>query len=106
MAFKEAVYLVLDRRGVDRMTKRIPAVNRSEIVVKLMVTAADSAFREPTLVKEITIADPFDGLPMDVELSQPFITEAEATQIKEQRRQQLIADLEAQGYIVKPPEDG
>ena len=106
MAFKEAVYLVLDRRGVGRMTKRLPSVNRNEIVVKLLVTAADSAFREPTMVKEITISDPFDGLPMDVELSQPFITEAEAEQLKTQRRQLLIEQLEQQGYKVQPPDPG
>lgn len=104
MAFKEPVYLVLTRRGVEKMYKNLPVPGRGQIVVKLIVQAADSAFREPTLVREVAITDPFDGLFMsDVEFSQPFITEEEAGLLRDRRRQQLIEMLEDQGYTVSRP---
>lgn len=106
MAFKEPVYLVLSRRKVERMTKNLPQTRRGEIVVKLVVSAADTAFREPTLVHEVEITDPLSGVPAgDVDFTQPFITEAEAQRIRELRLAQAIADLEQRGYTVKAPEE-
>ena len=105
MSFKEAVYITLNRKGVLKMYKNLPVPGRGEIVVKLMIQATDSAFREPTLVREVSITDPFDGMYMpDVDFSQPFITEAEAELLKARRRAQLVEMLESQGYTVKPPE--
>jgi hypothetical protein len=103
MGFKEPVFLVLSRRKVERMTKTVPSLRRGEIVVKLMVTAADSAFREPTLVREIVVTDPFDGIIPDLDFDQPFITEAEAEQIKSQRVLRMAEQLKAQGWSVMPP---
>lgn len=106
MAVNEDIYLVLSRQKVERMTKRIPSVYKGEIIVKVRVKADSSAFREPTLVREIVVTDPFDGMaPADVEFSQPFITEAEAQQIRETRRQRLVEDLMALGYKIEPPEE-
>jgi hypothetical protein len=79
MPFKENVFLVLSRQRVERMTKNMPGLRKGEIAVKLVISAADQAFREPTLVHEITVTDPLGGISAaDIDFSQPFITEAEA----------------------------
>lgn len=104
---KDKIYLVMTRRGVDRMTKRMPDPARDEVLVTLNVEMADGAFRPPTISQRIVIADPLDGLDLDrdVELRQDFITEEEAEVIRRRRMGRMREILEDHGYEVKGPED-
>lgn len=103
MAYREPVYLVISRWRVERMTKKPPHLDRNEIAVKLLVAVADTAFREPTMVHEIDVTDPLGGLnSSDIDFTQPFITEAEAEQIRQRRLEAAIEDLRARGYTVEP----
>lgn len=104
MAVDEYVYLVLSRRAVDKMYKNLPVPGRGQIIVKVHVKAADSAFREPTLVREIIVTDPLDGMSLpDIEFSQPFVTEDEVELLKARRRAAMIDLLTDQGYVITPP---
>lgn len=97
----ETIYLVLDKWGVKRMTKNLPSLNRGEIPVKLNVTVAEEAFREPVLVKEVTIEDWRQGVDIaDVEFKESVITEDEAALIREQRIMRMKEILEEQGYEI------
>ena len=106
MAVNEFIYLVLSRRSVEKMYKNPPGVRRGEIVVKVHVKAADSAFREPTLVREIEVVDPVDGMHVpDIEFTQKFITEAEVEVLKQRRIAAMIELLAEQGYHVVAPRE-
>jgi hypothetical protein len=102
---QETIYLVLSRHKVERMTKRLPDTARGEIMVRVNVRANETAFREPTLVREIEIIDPLDGMQVpDVELKQPYITEAEAEILRQRRRRAMADILREQGYTVLAPQ--
>jgi hypothetical protein len=102
---RETIYLVLTRHKVERMTKRMPDTGRGEMVVRVNVKVEDTAFREPTLVREIVITDPMDGMQLpDVELTQPFITPEEAEILRQRRRRAMADILREQGYTVLAPQ--
>jgi hypothetical protein len=101
----ETVFLVISPRKVEKMTKTVPDTHRGEIVVKVHVTVKPEAFRSPTLVKEIVVEDPFDGLSAaDVNLDRPFITEAERDLIRARRIADITGQLEDLGYKITPPD--
>jgi L-ascorbate metabolism protein UlaG (beta-lactamase superfamily) len=101
---RETVYLVVSRHKVERMTKNLPELKRGEIPVKVIVTVADSAFREPVIVREIEVVDWRDGIEVgDLELKESFITEEEAQIIRERRLKKMAELLEANGYAVIEP---
>jgi hypothetical protein len=105
MPVRETIYLVINRRGVERMTKRLPELKRGEIPVKLTVSVADTAFREPVIERDVEIVDWRDGLEIsDVELRESFITEEEAAVIRQRRLAKMRELLEQNGFTVTPSE--
>jgi hypothetical protein len=46
---KSEVYLIADRHGVNRLTKRVPELSRHEVAVRLEVEIPDSCFRAPVI---------------------------------------------------------
>ena len=107
---KEVIYLKVSCFRVEGMYKSLPACGRYEIPVKVLVEVEDTAFREPTIERKITISDWRDGIELaDVELAEGIITEAEAEIIKARRLAQMRAVLEEKGFTVTaplPPEEG
>jgi hypothetical protein len=103
----EVICLKVSRQRVEGMYKSLPSLARGEIPVKIDVIVEPSAFREPTIEREIRITDWRDGLDLaDVELKEAVITEAEAALIKERRLAAMRAILEQRGYVVtEPPPD-
>ncbi len=103
---RETIFLVVTRRGIDRMTKRMPQLAKGEIPVKLSVTVEDSAFREPVLEREVTVSDWREGLDLaDVDFTETFITEDEAEIIRARRLAAMQGMLESRGYQVTPPQE-
>jgi hypothetical protein len=101
ITMKDTIYLVLSQYKVERMTKNPPATGRGELAVKVVVEARQSAFREPTLVREITVTDPMEGIGLDdIELTQPYITEEEAAMIRARRLENMAEQLRSRGYAV------
>jgi hypothetical protein len=101
---KETIYLVVSRHKVERMTKNLPDLRRGEIPVKLVVTVADTAFREPVIQREVEIVDWRDGIEVgDLDLKESFITEEEAALIRARRLAKMAELLEREGYGVIPP---
>lgn len=105
---KETIYLKVSRARVEGMYKSLPACGRYEIPVKVLVEVQETAFREPTIERKITVTDWRDGIELaDVELSEGVITEAEAEIIKARRLTQMRAVLEEKGYVITaPPAEG
>lgn len=106
---REIIYLAISRRGVARMTKRLPDLNRGEIPVKLVVEVDDAAFREPVIEHHVHVTDWRQGIDLpDVELKDGIITEAEAEMIRAQRLAAMRKVLEQNGFEVtaKDPADG
>lgn len=98
---KEVIYLKVSRHRVEGMYKSLPAVGRYEIPVKVIVEVAETAFREPTIERKVTVTDWRDGIELaDVELREGIITEAEAELIKARRLAQMRAVLEERGFTV------
>ena len=88
-------------RGVQRMTKDLPSLYKSEIPIKLKLTVEPTAFREPVMEKSIVVEDWRAGVDIaDVEFKETTITEEEARLIREQRLKRMAEVLEAQGYVV------
>lgn len=54
---KSTVYLIADRFGVTRMTKRWPSLGRDEIAVEIKVTIPDGAFKSPVLSAVLDVVD-------------------------------------------------
>lgn len=54
---KSACYLVLNARGVDRMTKRPPDLYAGEIAVRVTVEADPKHFRAPYVDAHIELED-------------------------------------------------
>lgn len=105
---KETIYLKVSRTRVEGMYKSLPACGRYEIPVKVLVEVQETAFREPTIERKITVTDWRDGIELaDVELAEGVITEAEAEIIKARRLTQMRAVLEEKGYVITaPPAEG
>jgi hypothetical protein len=105
---QETIFLVVSPHKVERMTKSLPQLKRGEIPVKLVVTVAATAFREPVIERTVEIVDWRDGIEVgDLELKESFITEEEAALIRERRLAKMRELLESNGYLVTPkePED-
>lgn len=103
---KDAIYLVVSKRKVERMTKTLPYVSRGEVVVKLVITVTDKAFSPPTLDQEVIVNDWRDGIDLeDVEFKQSIITKDEAEIIKQRRLDKMQSILEDQGYEITKPEE-
>jgi hypothetical protein len=105
---KETIYLKVSRSRVEGMYKSLPACGRYEVPVKVLVEVKETAFREPTIERKITVTDWRDGIELaDVELTEGIITEAEAEIIKARRLKQMRAVLEEKGFTVtEPPAEG
>jgi hypothetical protein len=102
---KEIIYLVISPQKVERMTKTLPGLKRGEIPVKLVVTVAATAFREPVIERAVEIVDWRDGIEVgDLDLKESFITEEEAAMIRERRLAKMRELLEDNGYLVTPKE--
>lgn len=54
---KDQIYIIADRSGVARMTKRSPTLARDEIGVRLDISIPDQSFRSPIIRAEICVAD-------------------------------------------------
>ncbi len=104
---KDVIYLVVNRNKVDRMTKTLPNLYKGEYVVRVAVTVDDDAFNEPTISsKEIHVENWRQGIDVsDVDFIEPYITEEEATIIRERREAQLIEALKLKGYKIEKVED-
>src|SRR4051812_30928589 len=104
---KDTIYLVVDQRGVQRMTKNMPSLYKGEIPIKLSLTVEATAFREPVIEKQVVVEDWREGIDIaDVEFKETTITEDEAKLIREQRLQRMAEVLAAQGYhVTKTPDE-
>lgn len=102
---KHTIFLVANERGVQRMTKSLPSLNRGEVPIKVDVTIEPGAFRTPVISKEIYIADWREGIDIDdVEFKQSVITQTEADMIRAARMEKMKEILETQGYTISKPE--
>lgn len=54
---KTKIYLVADRKGIQRMTKQPPSLLRSEVAVGLTITIPDNAFRAPTIAVNVDVPE-------------------------------------------------
>jgi len=104
---REVIYLVANQYKVERMTKNPPSLNRGELPIKVTVEIDKSAFGKPTIEREIMVSSPWDDdvVLSDIELRKDFITEAEASEIKEKRAARMKEILESQGYEVTKKEE-
>lgn len=97
----ETIWLAVDRRGVNRMTKKLPSLQRGEIPIKLEVTVEPSAFSTPTLVRTVHVEDWRQGVDIsDVEFKETTITEEEAALIRARRLEKMAEVLQNNGYVV------
>jgi hypothetical protein len=103
----DRVFLVVSPDRVVRMNKQMPEVNRDEIIVPLTVKVERSAFRSPTVAREIYVADPLEGvnLDQDVELRKDVITQAEAELIIQRRLRRMTEIITEHGGKVEWPEE-
>ena len=54
---KDTCYLIADRYGVKRLTKRPPSLSRNEIGVAVKITIPDSAFRSPFITTSLDVPE-------------------------------------------------
>jgi hypothetical protein len=54
---KQTIFIVADRNGISRLTKRVPFLGRGEIGVCLKVTIPDAAFTSPLIHAELDVLD-------------------------------------------------
>lgn len=52
---KTTAYVIVDRDGHARLTKRYPLLMRGEIAIKVEIEVDDSAFRPPILEGSLTV---------------------------------------------------
>jgi hypothetical protein len=99
---KEVIYLIANQYKVERITKNPPSLNRGELPIKVTVDIDKSAFGKPTIEREIVVSSPWedDVVLSDIELRKDFITEDEASEIKEKRAARMKEILESQGYEI------
>lgn len=102
---KEVIYLRVSRHKVEGMTKNLPYINRGEVPVKLILEVKDSAFKEPTIEKSVTIEDPLSGTDVaaDIEFKGSVITEDEAKKIKAMRIERMAEILRSEGFEITIP---
>jgi hypothetical protein len=102
---KETIWLAVDQRGVNRMTKKLPSLNRGEIPIKLEVIVEPSAFTTPTLVRTVHVEDWRQGVDIsDVEFKETTITEDEAALIRARRLEKMAEILTDHGFGVTVPD--
>jgi hypothetical protein len=103
----DTIYIVFDKYGVKRMTKKAPSLSRGEVYTKLRFEARDGVFREPVLETSVVIEDWREGMDTgDVELKEGTITKTEADMIRAAREKALVEVLAMRGYTVIGPEAG
>jgi hypothetical protein len=104
---REVIYLRVSKSKVEGMTKNLPYINRGEIPVKLVIEVKDSAFKEPTIEKTVTIEDPLAGTDVaaDIEFKGSVITEEEAKKIKSMRIERMAEILRGEGYEITIAEE-
>lgn len=103
---KDTIYLIVNKKKVERMTKTLPDARRGEIIVKAMIEVKDSCFGQATIPQEIYIDDWRDGIDLeDVEFRKNFITKEESDLIKKKRLDKMTEILQAQGYDITKPDD-
>lgn len=103
---KETIYLIVNNRRVDRITRSLPTLKRGELPVKLAVTVEPKAFGTPTIDKEVYVEDWRDGIDLeDVEFNKNIITKQEAEEIKQKRLAKMQEILVNQGYTVTKDEE-
>lgn len=54
---KQEIWLIADKYGVQRMTKRAPSLARQEVAVAVTISIPDTAFRAPTLRAAVEVRD-------------------------------------------------
>lgn len=102
---RDTVWLVVTRNKVDRMTQRMPVVNRGELPVKVNVIVPADAFQPPVLEMTLEVKDWRDGTELaDLSLTQGVITQAEADLIVQRRVAQMADILRERGAVVTWPE--
>lgn len=102
---KDVIYLVVDRYGVKRMTKKMPSLYTGEFPLKVEVTVEQNAFQNPTVTKQVVVEDWREGIDVsDVDFKETFITEKEAEIIRAQRLERMKEILETQGYEITKKE--
>lgn len=103
---KQLIYLRVDRRGVQGMTKSMPSLYKDEIVVKLNLEVDDKAFGTPTIEQHVVINDWSSDIDVqDVRFEQNIITQEEADMIRERRLERMKEILESQGYKISKEEE-
>lgn len=71
---KAKIYLIADRRGVQRMTKKAPDLFRGELAIAVNVVVPDSAFREPILTANLAVPEDAVIHPViEMEVEQPVV---------------------------------
>lgn len=103
---KTTIFLVADRRGIQRMTKSLPNLYRGEIPIKLNITVDETAFRTPVIDRNVHIEDWREGIDMaDIEFKQDVITPQEAELIRQKRLDKMQEILSSNGFEVKKIEE-
>lgn len=102
---RQVLYLRVDRRGVQGMTKSLPNLYKDEIIVKLNLEVNDKAFGVPTVEQNVVVNDWASDIDVqDVQFKQSVITKEEAELIRERRLERMREILTEQGYTITPPE--
>jgi hypothetical protein len=69
---KATVHIVLNKRGVARMTKNKPDLSRDEIAVGLRLAVPDSAFLAPIVYVDLNVPDHAVLVPeIGIEIEEP-----------------------------------
>lgn len=103
---KEVIYLVVNSKKVERLTRNLPDLKRGEVPVKLTLIVDPKAFRVPTIDKEVYIDDWREGIDLeDVEFKKNIITQGEAEEIKQKRLAKMKEIMEQQGWTVTKNEE-
>jgi hypothetical protein len=96
----DIIFLRCDRSKVLNMTKGVPATSRGEIIIKVAVTVDPKAYGNPVIEQKIEVVDWTEGIAasmVDVSLNRPFITEEEASLIRDKRIRELAEMLRDTG---------
>lgn len=101
---KDTIYLIVDRKKVDRMVKTERAATslyKDEIPVKVNIEVPDENWKKPFLEKNIVVNRWDKGIDVDdIHFESDFVTEEEAEKIRQGRLTKMKEVLEAQGYTV------
>ena len=102
---KDTIYLIVDRKKVDRMvkTKRSAlSLYKDEIPIKLTIEVPDENWKKPFLEKTIIVNRWDKGIDVDdIHFETDFVTEEEAEKIRQHRINKMKEILEQQGYRIE-----